>query len=117
MQKTIKTAVQDTLKDLIIASLEDSKAEDIVIIPLAGKSDMADYMVIATGRADRHVAAIAEHLARALKDQGILAPVEGLKQCDWVLVDAFDVVVHIFRQEVRDLYKLEKMWQAELPAA
>lgn len=106
-----------TLKDVIIASLEEYKAENIVIIDLHGKSDMADCLIIATGRADRHVGAIADHLVHDLKHRGIQASLEGMKQCDWVLVDAFDIIVHIFRQEVRELYNLEKMWQAELPKA
>ena len=116
MQKKIEKLHQDILKELIITSLEDDKAEDIVTIDLQGKSDMADYLVIATGRADRHVGAMADHLTYQLKQEGILASVEGMPQCDWVLVDAFDVVVHLFRKEVRELYNLEKMWQAELSA-
>lgn len=117
MQKKIEKPYQDTLKELIITSLEDDKAEDIVTINLHGKSDMADYLVIATGRADRHVGAMADHLTQKLKQEGIMALVEGMPQCDWVLVDAFDIVVHLFRKEVRELYNLEKMWKDELPIA
>lgn len=104
------------LKDTILATLEDNKAEDIAIIDLAGKSDMADYMIIASGRSNRHVGAIADNLLQTLKDKG-LGPfqAEGLPECDWVLVDALDIIVHIFRPEVRAFYNLEKMWQMVLP--
>ena len=95
----------------ILASLEDDKAEEIVTIPLAGKSEMADHMVIATGRSSRQVAAIAEHLADRLKQElGILVRTEGKELGDWVLIDAGDVIVHVFRPEVREFYNLEKMW-------
>ena len=93
-------------------SLDDSKAEDIVSINIQGKSAMADYMVIASGRSHRHVSAVADHLLRALKEAGYgTAKVEGLSAADWVLIDAGDVIVHVFRPEVRDFYALEKMWQ------
>ncbi|MDN2567739.1 ribosome silencing factor [Aquibium sp. A9E412] len=97
----------------VLASLEDSKAEDIVSIDIQGKSSLADAMVIASGRSHRHVAAVADHLMRALKDAGLgTARVEGLSGADWVLIDAGDVIVHIFRPEVRAFYNIEKMWQA-----
>ena len=99
--------------ETVLASLEDSKAENIVSIDLNGKSSIADRMVIASGRSHRHVAAVAEHLLTALKDAGLgNARVEGLTAADWVLIDAGDVIVHVFRPEVRDFYNLEKMWQA-----
>lgn len=100
------------LVDLIRHSLEDDKAEDIVVIDLAGKSSIADYMVIASGRSTRQVGALAEKLQQRLKAAGY-GPVsaEGTRTCDWVVVDALDVVVHIFRPEVREFYNLEKMWQ------
>jgi len=99
--------------ETVLASLEDSKAENIVSIDLNGKSSIADRMVIASGRSHRHVAAVAEHLLTALKDAGLgNARVEGLAAADWVLIDAGDVIVHVFRPEVRDFYNLEKMWQA-----
>ena len=95
----------------ILASLEDDKAEDIVTIPLAGKSEMADHMVIASGRSTRQVASISEKLADRLKhDQGIVPRIEGKELGDWVLIDAGDVIVHVFRPEVREFYQLEKMW-------
>ena len=99
------------LLSAILASLEDDKAEDIVTIPLAGKSEMADHMVIASGRSSRQVAAISEHLADRLKqDLGVPVRTEGKDIGDWVLIDAGDVIVHVFRPEVREFYQLEKMW-------
>jgi ribosome-associated protein len=105
------------LLSAILASLEDDKAEDIVTIPLAGKSEMADHMVIASGRSSRQVASISEHLADRLKqDGGLIARMEGKELGDWVLIDAGDVIVHVFRPEVREFYQLEKMWLPQ-PAA
>ena len=96
-----------------LASLEDSKAEDILPIDIRGKSSLADHMVIATGRSHRHVAAIAEHLITALKQAGVPPRhVEGLPAADWVLIDQGEVIIHIFRPEVRAFYNLEKMWLA-----
>ena len=95
----------------ILASLEDSKAEDTTPIDIAGKSPVADHMVVTSGRSHRHVSAVADRLLRDLKDAGHGTPkVEGMPACDWVLIDAGDVIVHIFRPEVRDFYALEKMW-------
>jgi ribosome-associated protein len=105
------------LLSAILASLDDDKAEDIVTIPLAGKSEMADHMVIATGRSSRQVAAISEKLADRLKqDLGLSVRTEGKDLGDWVLIDAGDVIVHIFRPEVREFYQLEKMWQPQAAA-
>ncbi len=102
------------LLDLILASLESDKAEEIVSIDLAGKSEMADHMVIASGRSSRQVAAIAEHLVDKLKtDLDRLCRVEGKETGDWVLIDCGDAVIHVFRPEVRDFYQLEKMWAPE----
>lgn len=96
---------------LVTARLEDDKSEDIVSIDLRGKTSIADYMVIASGRSQRHVGAIAEHLLEALKAAGIKhVRVEGQPACDWVLIDANDVIVHIFQPEVRSFYNIEKMW-------
>ncbi len=98
--------------DTVLASLDDSKAENVISIDIQGKSSLGDYMVIASGRSHRHVAAVADHLLKALKDAGLgTARVEGLAGADWVLIDSGDVIVHIFRPEVSDFYNLEKMWQ------
>lgn len=97
--------------DFVKDTLETEKAEDIVAINLRGKSEIADYMVICSGRSTRQVSALADKLADLLKrDHGIATRVEGKEQGDWVLIDAGDVLVHIFRPEVRDFYQLEKMW-------
>ncbi|WP_428384305.1 ribosome silencing factor [Methylocystis sp.] len=100
----------------VLASLDETKAEDIVSIDLRGKTALADDMIIATGRSTVHVGAIADKVIKALKAAGVVAPrVEGLSQCDWVLIDAGDVIVHIFRPEVRQFYNLEKMWGGDRP--
>jgi ribosome-associated protein len=102
---------------VILKSLEDSKAEDLISIDLTGKSALGDYMVVASGRSQRHVSAIADHLQKDLKAAGGRdLGVEGMPNCDWVLIDAGDVIVHIFRPEVRTFYNIEKMWLAEHPA-
>jgi ribosome-associated protein len=99
--------------ETVLASLEDSKAENIVSIDIHNKSSLGDYMVVASGRSNRHVAAVADHLIKALKDAGLgQARVEGMPMADWVLIDSGDVIVHVFRPEVRDFYNIEKMWQA-----
>jgi ribosome-associated protein len=100
----------------IRASLDESKAEDVVSIDLTGKTALADEMIIATGRSTVHVSAIADRVIKACKATGVVLPrVEGLTQGDWVLVDAGDVIVHIFRPEVRQFYNLEKMWGGDRP--
>ena len=100
----------------VLNSLSDAKAENVVPIDLQGKTSIGDHMVIASGRSQRHVGAIAEQLRDALKDSGQRElRVEGLPHCDWVLIDTGDVIVHIFRPEVREFYNLEKMWSAERP--
>ena len=103
---------------LVERSLDDDKAEDIVAIDLYGKTSIADYMVIASGRSQRQVGAIADHLVERLKadGSGINVRVEGKPQNDWDLIDAGDIIVHIFRPEVRGFYRLEKMWSGEMPA-
>ena len=107
---------EQALLSRILTSLDDDKAEDIVTIDLEGRSSLADALVIANGRSQRHVSAIAEHLARRLKDAGYgTRPVDGLASGDWVLVDAGDIIVHIFRPEVRSYYDLEGMWSVEEP--
>ncbi len=104
------------LLDIILSCLDDAKAEDVVTIDLGGKTSIADYMVVSSGRSQRHVGAVADQLSSALKDEGLgKARVEGLPNCDWVLIDAGDVIVHIFRPEVRSFYNLEKLWSANTP--
>lgn len=101
----------DAILDLVLSSLDDDKAEDIVTIDLRGISAMADHMVVASGRSTRQVAAIAQKLMDRMKETfRLTARVEGKDVGDWVLIDTGDVVVHIFRPEVRDFYQLEKMW-------
>ncbi len=108
-------AVED-IRAAALASLEDMKAENTVEIDLAGKTSLADTMIVTSGRSDRHVGAIAERVIKDLKDKGFgNARVEGLPACDWVLIDAGDVLIHVFRPEVRGFYNLEKMWGADRP--
>jgi ribosome-associated protein len=107
----------EALLAIITAVLDEAKAEEVVAIDIKGKSSIGDYMVIASGRSDRHVGSIAEQLQRKLKDAGYgRARIEGQPQCDWVLIDAGDIIVHVFRPEVREFYNLEKMWSAERPS-
>ena len=99
-------------------SLDDDKAQDVVVIDLEGKTDIADFMVIATGASQRQVGAMSDHLQKKIKAEGVPgAAIEGAPQCDWVLIDAGDVVVHLFRPEVRRFYDLEKMWGADRRAS
>ena len=100
-----------SLHELIVNQLDDDQAQELVSIPLEGKSSIADHMVIASGRSTRQVAAMANKLAEKIKQSGMAMPrVEGLPAADWVLIDAGDVVVHLFRPEVRSFYNLERMW-------
>lgn len=104
-------ATSDRLHEIVMASLDDDQAQDIVSIPLAGKSSIADHIVIASGRSSRQVASIAQKLAERIKQAtGRSVRLEGLPVADWVLIDAGDVVVHVFRPEVRSFYNLERMW-------
>ena len=107
---------EETLR-LVLATISDMKAEDTVTIDLSGKSSLADAMVVTSGRSSRQVGAIAERLLDSLRKAGVPnVRVEGLPHCDWVLIDAGDVVVHVFRPEVRTFYQLEKMWTRARPA-
>lgn len=112
-------ASSDVLHALVLHQLDEDQAQEPISIPLAGKSSIADHMVIASGRSTRHVAAMAEKLVQRIKQElGRNARVEGLPNADWVLIDAGDVVVHLFRPEVRGFYNLERMWSfGDAPAA
>lgn len=104
------------LRELALGCLDEMKAEETVEIDLAGKTSLADTMIITSGRSQRHVGSIADKILQEMKNQGFgTARVEGLPACDWVLIDAGDVLVHIFRPEVRGFYNLEKMWGADRP--
>ena len=108
----------EALHDLVLRSLDDDKAVDVVSIPLVGKSNIADHMVIASGRSSRQVASMAQKLTERIKQElGRTVRLEGLPVADWVLLDADDVIVHIFRPEVRSFYNLERMWAFEERAA
>ena len=112
MTPETETATSQSLLATILKSLEDDKAEDIVQIDLRGKTELGAYMVICSGRSTRQVASISEKLAQTVKDDyGVIAKMEGKDTGDWVLIDTGDVIVHVFRPEVREFYQLEKMWQ------
>ncbi len=116
MKSAPKRKTKNPLLTSILSHLEDAKAEDIVTIDLNGKAVIADGMIVASGRSNRHVGAIADQLVEKLKGEGHKdLRVEGLPHADWVLVDAGDVVVHIFRPEVRSFYNLEKLWSDHAP--
>lgn len=112
MAATTDMTKSNALLETILTSLDEDKAEDIVQIDLHGKTELGDYMVICSGRSTRQVSSIAEKLAQTVKEQfGRVARVEGKDTGDWVLIDTGDVIVHVFRPEVREFYQLEKMWQ------
>ena len=114
MTAGLSDVTSETLLARILSSLDDDKAENVVTIDLRGRSSVADFMVICSGRSSRQVAAIAEKLSERLKEEfGLTTKMEGKDQGDWVLIDTRDVIVHVFRPEVREFYQLEKMW---LPA-
>jgi len=109
--KTSSDDSVEALHALILHQLDEDQAQETISIPLAGKSSIADHMVIASGRSTRHVSAIADKLAQRIKQEaGRPVRVEGLPNADWVLIDAGDVIVHLFRPEVRSFYNLERMW-------
>ena len=106
------------IEKIVLKTLDTNKAEKIVSIDLTGKSDIADRMVVASGMSSKHVGALADYVVIALKHAGYdSVPTEGRESGDWVLVDAGDVIVHIFKPDMRDHYNLEKMWSANIPAA
>jgi ribosome-associated protein len=101
---------------LVLARLDDMKAEDTLTIDVRNRTSIGDYMVVASGRSQRHVGSVADRIVEDLHKAGVAARVEGVPHCDWVLIDAGDVIVHVFRPEVRAFYNLEKMWSASRPA-
>ncbi|NBX02935.1 MAG: ribosome silencing factor [Alphaproteobacteria bacterium] len=112
----VKKPTGSQIERLILKSLDSHKAENVVSIDLTGKSDMADRMIVASGTSQRHLASLAEHIVEVLKHAGFdRVPVEGKDTGDWVLVDAGDIIIHIFRPEIRHYYNIEKMWS--VPAA
>ncbi len=102
------------LAHFITQLLQEKKAEDIVVINMKDKLSIIDYMVIASGLSSRQVAALADHVSQAIKQQGLSVNIEGLEQCEWVLVDAGDVIIHIFKPATRQFYNLEKMWDTPI---
>jgi ribosome-associated protein len=103
--------------DVVLKTLDDAKAEETVAIDITGKSSLSDHMVVTSGRSNRHVGAVADQLVKSLREAGFGKPrIEGLPHADWVLVDAGDVIIHIFRPEVREFYNLEKMWAVDFAA-
>ena len=109
--KKSKAKMSEQLAQEVNAILETQSAEDIVLLDIRDKSSIADFMIVATGRSNRHVSALTDYVKRGLKETGHeKLGIEGLEQCDWVLIDAGDVIVHLFRPEVRDYYALEKLW-------
>lgn len=104
------SSARETLQ-IVLSRLDDMKAEDVVTIDLNGKTSIADFMVVASGRSNRHVGSVADNVVSELKKSGLKdIRVEGQPHCEWVLIDTGDVIVHVFRPEVRDFYGLEKMW-------
>lgn len=103
---------EDKVLEIIIQTLDENKAEDVMVIDLRGKTSIANQMVVASGTSQRHVASLAEKVQENLKAAGFKSTVEGEEKADWVLIDAFDVIVHIFKPEVREFYSIEKMWQS-----
>ena len=110
--KKAEKSVSEEILDIAVKSLDDGKAEDIVVMDLQGKTSIANYMIIASGTSQRHVAALVEQVQMKLKAAGYKTESEGEEKADWVLIDAFDVIIHIFKPEVREFYNLEKMWSA-----
>ena len=115
--KTTKTTLSpEELKDLIVTTLDQDKAKDIVTIDLTGKTSLADFMVIASGRSTRQVGALAEKLSTRIKQENVMPRIEGKQTGNWVLVDAGDVIVHLFRPEVREFYAIEEIWNVTYPS-
>lgn len=111
-EKMLNPDAGEKVLEIITQTLDDNKAEDVVVIDMAGISSIANQMVVASGTSQRHVASLADKIAENLKKAGFKSSIEGQEKADWVLIDAFDVIVHIFKPEVRNFYNLEKMWQS-----
>ena len=111
----MRANAEEILK-LVLARLDDMKAEETLTIDLRNKSSIGDYMVVSSGRSQRHVGSMADRIIEDLHKAGVRTRVEGMPNCDWVLIDASDVVIHVFRPEVREFYNLEKMWASGNPA-
>ncbi len=112
MKKEIQTNESEQILDIAVKALDDGKAADVTVMDLQGKTSIASYMIIASGTSQRHVASLAEQVQLKLKEAGFRSTSEGEEKADWVLIDAFDVIIHIFKPEVREFYNLEKMWSA-----
>ena len=110
LKETLKD--EDKILEIVSKTLDENKAEDIVVMDLQDKTSIAAYMVVASGTSQRHVASLAEKVQENLKKAGYKSTVEGAEKADWVLIDAFDVIVHLFKPEVRDFYSIEKMWSS-----
>ncbi len=106
-----KNEILKKFKDLIVVTLEDNKAEDIIVIDLKGKTDIADYMIIATGRSSKHVSSTADHIMEKAKALNLNYHVEGMPNSEWVLIDLMDIIIHLFSKEKRELFALEQLWQ------
>ncbi|MBQ7285790.1 MAG: ribosome silencing factor [Alphaproteobacteria bacterium] len=102
----------EQILDIITKALDDGKAQDVIVMDLQGKTSIANYMIIASGTSNRQVASLADSVQQKLKDAKFKSVVEGKEKADWVLIDAFEVIVHIFRPEVREFYSIEKMWSS-----
>ena len=102
----------EKILSIVQKTLEDNKADDVIVMDLRGKTSLASYMVVASGTSQRHVASLAEKVQTNLKNEGYKSIAEGEEKADWVLIDAFDVIIHLFKPEVREFYNIEKMWQA-----
>ncbi|MBR1605461.1 MAG: ribosome silencing factor [Alphaproteobacteria bacterium] len=109
----VKTKQEDEkILEIVQQTLEDNKADDVVVMDLRDKTSLASFMVVASGTSQRHVASLADKIQQNLKNQGYFSSTEGEEKADWVLIDAFDVIIHIFKPEVREFYSIEKMWQS-----
>ncbi|MAI10693.1 MAG: ribosome silencing factor [Rhodospirillaceae bacterium] len=116
VQYTSAPPISESLKETVTVSLDDDKAQKVVVIDLKGKTAIADYMIVASGTSQRQVSTMAEHLREKLKSLGIKSvSVEGMSQGDWVLIDGGDVIVHLFRPEIREFYDLERLWGDPMP--